>query len=208
MSASAPENLWQYQPRPDGLVAVSLDNNMWDWLFGHRDAFKLSEALPSDRFVLFIPREVEIEHLAIPKDTQERLEKRDFIIDTIRSCRIKTTGFFGFAPPPGVVDRCLGFDQGTWRSDLDHARMDALRPYLKQRTRPSGLVGNETDLMLAVLAFSSVVLTRDQKPGPLQFAREQGGKVLLVNDGHAIPGCLATAVLAIQAPTVAGRRRD
>ena len=51
-----------------------------------------------------------------------------------------------------------------------------------------------------MLAFSSVVLTRDNEPGPLQFAREQGGKVLFVNDRHAFPGSLAAAILDTLGP--------
>lgn len=196
MTESAPGDLWQYEPRPDGRVSVSLDNNIWDWLFDRQDTFRLSEELPSDRFALVIPREVEIEHQAIPVHKPGKLEKRDFIAETIRSCSIRTVGYFGFAAPPGVVDRCLGFDCGTWMSDLERARAQAMRHFLESKERPTGLAGNETDLRLAVLAFSSVVLTRDSEPGPLQFARQRGGKVLLVNDGHALPGCLAAAILA------------
>lgn len=196
MTDSAPGDLWQYEPRPDGRVSVSLDNNIWDWLFDRQDSFRLSEELPSGRFALVIPREVEIEHQAIPVHKPGKLEKRAFIAETIRSCSIRTVGYFGFAAPPGVVNRCLGFDCGTWMSELERARTQAMRHFLESKERPTGLVGNETDLRLAVLAFSSVVLTRDSEPGPLQFARQRGGKVLLVNDGHALPGCLAAAILA------------
>lgn len=203
MLGSAPQNLWRYQPRPDGLVSVSLDNNIWDWLFGHRDILRLSEELPSDRFVLFIPREVEIEHQAIPVHKPGKLEKRDFIAETIRHCGIRTIGDLGFAAPPGVVQRRLGFGAGTFRSHLDNARTAAMRHFLENRTRPTGLAGNEADLRLAVFAFSSVVLTRDHEAGPLRFARERGGKVLRVNDGHAHPGCLAAAILATLGPATA-----
>lgn len=196
MTESAPGDLWQYEPRPDGRVSVSLDNNIWDWLFDRHDTFSLSEELPSGRFALVIPREVEIEHQAIPVHKPGKLEKRAFIAETIRSCSIQTVGYFGFAAPPGVVNRCLGFDCGTWMSELERARTQAMRHFLESKERPTGLVGNETDLRLAVLAFSSVVLTRDSEPGPLQFSRQRGGKVLLVNDGHARPGCLAAAILA------------
>lgn len=197
MLESTAENLWYYQARPDGLVAVSLDNNVWDWLFEHRNTLDLSEELASDKFALFIPREVEIEHQAIPVRKPGKIEKRDFIAETIRACGIRTTGYFGFAAPPGVVQRHLAFGVGTFRSPLDGARTDAMRHFLQSKSRPTGLMGNETDLRLAVLSFSSVVLTRDEEAGPLQFARQRGGKVLLVKDEHARPGCLAAAILAI-----------
>ncbi|MGA7538522.1 MAG: hypothetical protein WBW93_07115 [Steroidobacteraceae bacterium] len=200
MIDSAQENLWRFEPRPDGLVSVSLDNNIWDWLFVHRNILRLAEELPCTRFALVIPREVEIEHLAIPTDECEKLEKRDFIAETIRSCGIRTIGYFGFAAPPGVVNRYLGFNHGTWMSILERARTDAMRHFLESKTRPTGLAGNQTDLRLAVLSFSSVVLTRDNEPGPLQFARERGGKVLLVDDGHALSSCLAAAILDTLGP--------
>lgn len=196
MTESAPGDLWQYEPSPDGRVSVSLDNNIWDWLFDRRDTFSLSEELPSNCFALVIPREVEIEHQAIPVHKPGKLEKRDFIAETIRSCGIRTVGYFGFASPPGEVNRFLGFDHGTWMSDLERARTQAMRHFLESKERPTGLAGNEADLRLAVLAFRSVVLTRDNEPGPLQFVRQRGGKVLLVNDGHALPSCLAAAILA------------
>jgi hypothetical protein len=202
MVDSAPENLWRYQPRPDGLVSVSLDNNIWDWLFDQRNTLRLGEELPSDRFALFIPRQVEIEHQAIPVHKPGKLEKREFIDETIRSRGIRTIGYFGFAAPPGVVNRYLGFDHGTWMSDLDRARINAMRHFLETKTRPTGLAGNEADLMLAVLAFSSVVLTRDNEPGQLQFALERGGKVLFVKEEHALPGCLAAAILATLEPAM------
>lgn len=210
MSGSEAEILWQYEPRPDGLVSVSLDNNMWDWLFARQDTFKLSEELPSSRFALTIPREVEIEYQAIPAHKPGKLEKRDFIAETIRACSIRTVGYFGFAAPPGNVNRFLGFNHGTWMSDLDRARTRAMRHFLEVKARPTGLAGNEADLRLAVLAFSSVILTRDSEPGPLRFARELGGKILVVNDGHACAGCLSTAILDTVGPAAAtaGARGD
>ena len=203
---SGQESLWRFQPRESGRVSVCLDNNIWDWLYAHRVTLRLSEELPSERFALLIPREVEIEHLAIPADSHDKLEKRSFIAETIHCCGIKTIGFFGFAAPSGIVNRFLGFDHGTWMSDLERARIEAMRPYLKRGTRPSGLAGNEADLMVALSAFHSVVLTRDQKSGPLQFARERGGKILFVSDGHAVSGTLAAAILeALGAATVGAK---
>ncbi len=105
MTEPAPGDLWRYESRPDGRVSVSLDNNIWDWLFDRQGTFRLSEELPSNRFVLVIPREVEIKHQAIPVHKPGKLEKRDFISETIRSCGIRTVGYFGFAMSPGA---CTG----------------------------------------------------------------------------------------------------
>ena len=142
MIDSAQENLWRFEPRPDGLVSVSLDNNIWDGCSSIETPFRLAEELHCTRFALVIPREVEIEHLAIPTDEREKLEKRDFIAETIRSCSIRTIGYFGFAAPPGVVNRYLGFNHGTWMSLLERARTEAMRHFLENKTRPTGLAGN------------------------------------------------------------------
>jgi hypothetical protein len=53
-----------YRTRTHGRIAVTIDSNVWD-LF-HRLDLRLSTELPNNRFLLFIPREIEIEIVAIP----------------------------------------------------------------------------------------------------------------------------------------------
>ena len=65
---------WQYTKRGDGLIAVTLDNNVWDFLF--KGTIDLAAELPSDEFFISITREVEIESMAIPPDTEYRLSSR------------------------------------------------------------------------------------------------------------------------------------
>jgi hypothetical protein len=155
----------------------------------------LREALPANRFALFVPREVEIEHLAISAHNQAL---HDFIIETRKSCGIRTNGYFGFGTV-GSVQRSLGFN-GTFMSDLDRARLEEMRPYIGRSAKGSGLAKHETDVMLALLAFHSVVLTLDNDGGPLGFARKRGGKILDINAGHVNPGYLADGILAILSP--------
>jgi len=57
---------WEYTKRSDGRIAVTLDNNVWDFLF--RRGIDLASELPTEKFAIFITREVEIETLAIPAD--------------------------------------------------------------------------------------------------------------------------------------------
>src|SRR5713226_4616504 len=85
---------WPYTRRADGKIAVTLDNNVWDFLF-HRN-INLSTELPARDFALFITREVEIETLAIP-DIDVKAALKDYINQTIASCDIKTTYVFGFS---------------------------------------------------------------------------------------------------------------
>jgi hypothetical protein len=173
---SADDTTWAYQRRPDGLISVSLDNNILDFLFDRRDSIRLDQEFPRAQFCLFIPREVEIEHRAIPE--QRRADLKQFIRDTIDSCGIKTTGYFGFAT--AEPQRFMPFGHGTFISLEEVARLEVLRKqFIKPKLKGSGLAHNETDISLANSAFSSVVVTADKSP-PLRFAAERGGKVVVL----------------------------
>ena len=73
------------------MINVFIDNNVWDFLFARR--IDLAVALPSERFCLYIPREVEFEVARIPP---EKAELKAFIEATIERCGIRTDTFFGF----------------------------------------------------------------------------------------------------------------
>jgi hypothetical protein len=174
---------WKYTKRDDGKIAVTLDNNVWDFLF-HRK-MNLAAELPSDEFAIFITREVEIERMAIPDDTS-KAALRDYIEETIEKCGIITTSVFGFAPIGPGPQRVGGWDQGTWQSQTEREFYDAIRPlYLfgKPETN-SQLTQNEADAAVAAQSFFSIALTceRPSKSGPLRFAAEHGGKVLYLAD--------------------------
>jgi hypothetical protein len=53
---------WTYTKRTDDKIAVTLDNNVWNFFFDRR--MNLAEELPGDQFALFITREVEIRFAA------------------------------------------------------------------------------------------------------------------------------------------------
>jgi hypothetical protein len=168
------DSTWAYRPRDDGLISVSLDNNVLDFLFERRDSIRLEQEFPRAQCCLFIPREVEIEHRAIPE--QRRADLKQFIRDTIESCGIRTTGHFGFAT--AEPQRFMPFGHGTFISKEEAARLDVFRKlFIKPKLKGSGLMHNETDISLANKAFSSVVVTVDKSP-PLRFAAERGGKVV------------------------------
>ena len=174
---------WSYTKRADGKIAITLDNNVWDFLFERK--IDLAIALPLDEFAIFITREVEIEVRAIPKRTCKAALKH-YIAGTIAQCGIKTTAVFGFATGGPGPQRVGGFDQGTWQSQTEREFYDAIRPmYLlgKNRTN-SQLTKNEGDAAVAAQSFFSIVLTceKPSKPGPLRFAAEHGGKVLYLPD--------------------------
>ena len=174
---------WQYTKRPDGKIAITLDNNVWNFLFEKR--IDLALELPSEEFVIFITREVEIETLAIPAKASKTALK-DYIARTRVSCDIKTTWVFGFGSDGPGPQRVGGFGQGTWQTRIESEFYAAIRErYLlgKGETK-SQLTKNEGDAAVAAQSFCSIALTceRLDKSGPLRFAVEHGGKVLYLED--------------------------
>ncbi|WP_415540118.1 hypothetical protein [Gluconobacter oxydans] len=166
-----------YQSRLDGLIAVTIDSNVWNLLFDLK--LDLAAELPSGRFKLFIPREVEIELAAIPERTDKQALKY-YIRTQIAAARVQTQWVFGFALDGDGPQRCGGFDIGTWQSETERKFYDLIRErYLLGKTATnSQLTRNEGDAALGANSFSSVVLTLDLKPGPLTVAQENGGKIL------------------------------
>ncbi|MGP8259822.1 MAG: hypothetical protein ACLQM6_07705 [Acidobacteriaceae bacterium] len=170
---------WEYMKRPDGKIAITLDNNVWDFLF--INGLDLASELPLDRFVISITREVEIETSAIPVNPSKTALK-DYIARTIVNSNIRTTSVFGFATAGPKPQRVGGFGQGTWQSRTETEFYAAIKDqYLIGRPeKNSQLTGNEADAAVAAKSFSSIVLTCElpKKPGPLRFAAEHGGKIL------------------------------
>ena len=170
---------WQYTKRNDGKIAITLDNNVWDFLFD-RD-IDLASQLPPDRFAIFITREVEIEKDHIPNDDSKK-PLRQYIDRAIATSNIETTSVFGFASEGNGPVRVGGFGQGTWQSQTEREFYDAIRqPFLEGRgLRKSELSNNEGDAAIAAQSFFSIALTSEfpEKRGPLRFAAEHGGKVL------------------------------
>lgn len=174
---------WQFTPRVDGRIGVTLDNNVWDFLFSKN--LDLDSELPRDHFCISITREVEIETLAIPT-TASKTALREYIAHTIESCDIRTTYVFGFANEGPGPERLGGFDQGVWQSETEAEFYDAIRKqYLaSEKEQGSQLFKNEGDAAVAAQSFFSIVLTCESptKTGPLRFASESGGKVLYLKN--------------------------
>ena len=173
---------WQYTKRPDGKIAATLDNNVWDFLFQRK--LDLASELPSDQFAIFIPREVEIETLAIPAASKTAL--KDYIARTIVNCDIRTTSVFGFATDGLEKQRVGGFGQGTWQSQTEREFYAAISGIylLGKREMKSELTKNEGDAAVAAASFFSIVLTCElpNTPGPLRYAAGHGGKILYLGN--------------------------
>ncbi len=157
-------------------TTVFIDGNVWDFLLERK--IDLATELPADEFRIFITREAEFEIALMPS------EKKSFAEATIASCDIKTDTFFGFNDDkiPSSEQRIAGFDQGRWASEKELAFMAELNSALKPTMRPTKLYKNEADISLAARSFHAVVLTLDDKKGPLSEAYRQGGSVVFLTD--------------------------
>lgn len=107
---------WPYTKRADGRIAITLDNNVWNFLYDRN--VDLSVELPRESFAIFITSEVEIETLAIPSTASKSLLK-GFIARTIVDCGVTTAWVFGFDSRGPGPQRYGGFDQGTWQSQTE-----------------------------------------------------------------------------------------
>jgi hypothetical protein len=174
---------WQYKKRTDGKIAVTLDNNVWNFLFDR--GFNLALELCSEKFAIFIPREVEIETQAIPVNDSKKTLK-DYIARTIAACGIRTTSVFGFATEGPGSQRRGGFDQGTFQSQTEREFYAAIseRYLIGRPEMGSQLTQNEGDAAVAAQSFFSIVLTCENRKvhGPLRYAAEHGGAVLYLED--------------------------
>ena len=184
-----------YMKRSDSRIAVTIDSNVWD-LF-HKLGVELSVELPANRFVLGIPRQIEIELAAIP-DRPDKLALKTYVSRQMREADIHVSALFGFAEAAGDPARHGGFGFGTFQSDDERAYYTAISPQHLINKPPTGsrLTKNEGDAALGAASLGSVVLTCDvKKPGPIREAVcNHGGKVLDMRQYHVSGLSLATLI--------------
>ena len=174
-------------------TSVFIDSCAWNYLFDNR--VDLSEVFPSNQYALFVTREIEIEHLAIPdigKDGADKRELKSYIATAIASHNVQTTSVFGFASydADGSLSEVQvygGLDQGAWQSEDDRRWYDSneVKQHLNcQAVKGSGLSKNQADASLAVRSFDSVILTGELrgKTGPLALAADQGGRIVYLGE--------------------------
>ena len=137
-------------------IPVFIDSCAWDWLFARQ--VDLSEAFPSEKYALFVTREVEIELASIPdeKDGKDKRPLKLYIAESCAKHSIRTTSVFGFASveADGRLSRVQvygGFGQGTFQSDDDRRwyGSDEVKKLLQGKApKGSGLSGNQADASL------------------------------------------------------------
>jgi len=178
-------------------ISVVLDSNAFNFLFD-RD-IDLKEVLPPEEFSVFIPREVEIEIEAIPETGKDGVDKRafkQFIKHTIANHSICTTAIFGFgeADQKDVPTVCGGFGHSNFQSNADrqyYARKETQEFIQGKSRRKSGLTKNQADAAVAACSLHSIILTCDEKLGPIADVAKIGGKVVYLSDDALALGSLA-----------------
>jgi hypothetical protein len=105
-----------------------------------------------------------------------------FIEATIAKCGIRTDTLFGFYSDgiPPDEQRAGGFGWGRFPHPEELDFMAQGRAARKTAKKPSSalLYPDEADILLAMRAVHSVVLSLDAKPGPIHDAYQRGGKVV------------------------------
>ena len=160
-------------------LKVYIDNNVWDLLFDRN--IDLSEALPSNEFLLFITREAEFEIPPMPT------EKREYVELMMVRANIHTDVYFGFynEKHAGNEQRSCGFADkfdpsvkgGRFISRGESIAIKSERHLLGKVNTKTHLLNNEADISLAARATHSVILTCDNKKA-LKRARKNTGRVI------------------------------
>lgn len=168
-------------------ISVLIDSNAWNFLFDR--AIDINLEIPPEEFLLFVPREVEIEIEAIPniKDGVDKRPLKQYIQDSLARREMRTTATFGFAEanPVNGPATFAGFGQGTFQSvkERDWYSKSKTRGYILGKSKKgSGLSGNQADAAVAAASFDCVVVTCDKKRGPILEAAENGGTVIFLSD--------------------------
>ena len=158
-------------------IDIYIDHNVWDFLFARK--IDLALELPAGEFSLHLTREAEFEIPPTPGDL------RVFIEETIQRCHIDVRPYFGFFDNQHLAteQRVSGHDEGYWASHEEYIFIESQHLKLgRSKKAKTRLFKNEADISLAARSLHSVVLTFDRKPGPIQDAYKNGGRVIFLND--------------------------
>jgi hypothetical protein len=156
-----------------------VDSNVFNFLFDN--GINLRKEFPADLYELRIIGEQDLENRAIPEGKEDL---RKFIYQAIESYPIKVDRLFGFYDErhSDVDQRVGGYGVGRYASleEIEFIRAERKDHGEKRR---SGLYKDEADISLAARAMGGgIVISNDAKKGPLPRAKEQGGRVVFLNE--------------------------
>lgn len=159
---------------------IFLDNNIFDFLF--KNKIRLSDEFPRGDFSLFIIREIELEIATTPH------ELNLFISENMKACKISVDSHFGFYcdDHPAHQQRNGGFNEGRFITSQERTFINEYRNKIGTTKKKNGLYKNETDIALAARSLrpNTFVISMDVKTGPLRYAQDKGGNVILFTQEH------------------------
>lgn len=180
------------------MIPITIDSCTWNYFFENQ--YDLCVQLPPERFSLSITREVELELLQIP-DESNGVDKRplkQYVTQSIECRNVQTTYSFGLCDlnNPENPARYGVFGQGAFESDAqqDWRQRQQTQKFVQDgfestQRKKTVLRKDEADVALAVASLTSVLVTVDEKKdaragkkGPIHDAAINGGFVVYVQD--------------------------
>lgn len=170
------------------MIDVYIDNNIWDFVLSNE--IDLKSCFPQSEFQLLISKHGRFEIEQMPDNDSTRPLKA-YVYDMLQNC-VEEQHRFGFYDPslPDDEQRASGFGVGAWGSVIENdmrALLHQLHGSEYKRKEMLILKKQEADIELGALSACNFVITLDKKPGPLRSAKENGGKVIFLNEISACP---------------------
>ena len=173
---------------------IYLDSNVWNFLYENN--VWLPDHFSESKYKFFITKELKFEIHPIPPD---KSALKDFISKSFKAAHVQVDSIFGFGNDnlSASEQRVGGFDEGRFISDEEANFLDLLRHHLNDnKKKKSKLYSNEADISIAIRSIHSVVLTLDNRKGPLLEAKNHGGNVVFLNNFNGEMHTLEEYILA------------
>lgn len=165
------------------MIDVYIDNNIWDFVL--LNEIDLKSCFPQSEFQLLISKHGRFEIEQMPDSESTKLLKT-YVYDMLESY-VEEQHRFGFydSSLPDDEQRASGFGVGAWGSVIENdmrALLNQLHGSEDKRKETLILKKQEADIELGALSACNFVITLDKKSGPLRSAKENGGKVIFLNE--------------------------
>ena len=181
------------------MKTVYIDSNIWNDLFNEQ--INIRDIFPIDNFDIHINRYLELE---IEQTPESKKELNAFIAESLENWHVKSNidcGFYNSAlSPEHQRNKFIGGTPPSIHTVEFKKKIQERYPQKTKRRGQNILFPNEADLSLAGISKLYHVITNDSKPGPLTYAKELGGKVIILREleGETVRARLEKAKELIQ----------
>ncbi len=160
---------------------IYIDSNIWNDLLCEQ--INIRNIFPENEFDIYINRHLELEIEQTPSHLEEL---NTFIAQSLENWNVKSNIDCGF--PDGSVspehqrNRFFGATPPSIHTIEFKEKIRERYPQKDKKRKNNILFPNEADLSLAGLSKLYHVITNDSKAGPLTYAKELGGKVIILRE--------------------------